>query len=146
MGMKPKVSLPWNPQSSAILERVHQVLGDALRTFELDDKEIDPDEEDPFEEYLSNAACAIRSSFHTTHGHSPGELVFGRNMLLPVNTPVDWEEIRRRKQKAIAKSNQRENSKRIDYKYKQGDWITVKRPGIIIRKLRAPKEGPFRGH
>ena len=62
MGMKPKVSLPWNPQPNAILERVHQVLGDALRTFE-----IDPNEEDPFEEYRSDAAYAARSSFHATH-------------------------------------------------------------------------------
>ena len=50
----------------------------------------------------------------------------------PVNKPIDWEEIGRRKQKAIAKSNQRE-----------GDWITFKCPGII-RKLSVPKEGPFR--
>ena len=59
------------------------MLGDALRTFELDEKDIDPDDEDPFEEHLSMAAYAIRSSFHATHGHSPAELVFGRNMLLP---------------------------------------------------------------
>ena len=137
-----KVSLPWNPQPNAILERIHQALGDALRTFELDDREIDPDEEDPFAEYLSNAAYAIRSSFHATHGHSPGELVLGRNMFLPVSTPVDWEEIKKRKQKAIAKSNQRENAKRIGYQYKKGDWVTAKRPGII-RKLCVPKEGPF---
>ena len=63
-------------------------------------------------------------------------------MLLPASTPVDWEEIKKRKQKAIAKSNQRENAKRIDYQYKKGDWITVKRPGII-RKLCVPNEGPF---
>ena len=70
---------------------MRQVLGDALRAFELDDKEIDPNEEDPFEEYLSNAAYAARSSFHAAHGHSPGELAFGRSMLLPVNAPVNWD-------------------------------------------------------
>ena len=63
-------------------------------------------------------------------------------MFLPVNSPVDWEEIRKRKQKAIAKSDQRENSKRTDHKHEKGDWITVKRPGTI-RKLSVPKEGPF---
>ena len=100
--------------------------GSALRTFELDEKDIDPDDEDPFEEHLSMAACAIRSSFHATHGHSPAELVFGRNMFLPVNKPVDWEKIRERKQRAIAKSNLRENAKRTDHTYQKGDWITVK--------------------
>ena len=46
------------------------------------------------------------------------------------------------KQKAIARSNQRENAKRIDYRYKKGGWAAAKRPGIA-RKLCAPKEGPF---
>ena len=63
-------------------------------------------------------------------------------MFLPVNKPVDWEKIRERKQRAIAKSNLRENAKRIDHTYQKGDWITVKRPGII-RKLSIPREGPF---
>ena len=31
MGLKKKPSGAWNPQSNAILERVHQVLGDCLR-------------------------------------------------------------------------------------------------------------------
>ena len=31
MGLKRKPSAAWNPQSNAILERVHQVLGDCLR-------------------------------------------------------------------------------------------------------------------
>merc|ERR1712032_1463102 len=103
--------------SNAILERIHQVLADCLRTFELDDAEIDEDEEDPFDEYLSSASYAIRCAFHSTHGHSPGELVFGRDMFMPVERNIDWEAIKERKQKAIRKSNQREKSKRIDYKY-----------------------------
>ena len=65
MGMKPKVSLPWNPQSNSVLERVHQVLGDALRTFELNEKDNDPDDEDPFEEHLTcfNPARLARDGF-----------------------------------------------------------------------------------
>ena len=63
-------------------------------------------------------------------------------MFLPVHNAVDWEKIRERKQRAIAKSNLRENAKRIYHTYQKGDWITVKRPGII-RKLSIPREGPF---
>ena len=87
------------------------MLGDARRTFELDEKDIDPDDEDPLEEHLSVAACATRSSFHATHGHSPAELVFGRNMFLPVATPVEWGAVKERRQSAAAKSNRRENSR-----------------------------------
>ncbi len=34
-GMKKKISTPYNPQSNGVIERVHQVLNDAIRTFEL---------------------------------------------------------------------------------------------------------------
>ncbi len=59
MNLKMKTSLPWNPQSNAVLESIHQVLQDCLLTFELDDAEINEDDEDPFEEYLAAAAYAI---------------------------------------------------------------------------------------
>lgn len=39
-GMTKKPSLEYNPQSNGIIERVHQVLGDMLRTFELEEKEL----------------------------------------------------------------------------------------------------------
>ena len=77
MGMKPKPSLAWNPQSNAILERVHQVLSDGLLVFDLEGTPIDVDEPDPFEEYLAAVSYAIRSSYHQSHGHSPAQLVFG---------------------------------------------------------------------
>jgi hypothetical protein len=38
--MKDKPSSNYNPQSNGIVERVHQVLGNALRTFELKSKEL----------------------------------------------------------------------------------------------------------
>ena len=59
MGLKEKTSLPWNPQSNSILERIHQVLGDCLTTFELDELDINEDEEDPFEENLTMSSYAI---------------------------------------------------------------------------------------
>ena len=40
LGMKPKASLPWNPQPNATLGRVRQVLGDALRASELRASEL----------------------------------------------------------------------------------------------------------
>ena len=47
VGIKYKSSLAYNPQSNAIIERVHQVLGNGLRTFDLDNVDLDGD--DPFE-------------------------------------------------------------------------------------------------
>jgi transposase InsO family protein len=40
-GIKKKYSTPFNPQSNGIIERVHLTLNDALRTAEIDDREMD---------------------------------------------------------------------------------------------------------
>ena len=137
MGLTEKKNLPWNLQANTILERIHQVLQDWIATFELDNVDI-PEEadksSDPFaERILSNAAYAIWCVFHATHGQSPGELVFGRDVFMPISKNIDWNAIKDKKQKAIAKSNLRENSKRKQINHNPGDWdwILIKNPGII---------------
>ena len=50
-----------NPQSHGAIERIrHQVLEDALRTFELEEQDLP--EDDPWTSFLSAAAFAIRST------------------------------------------------------------------------------------
>ena len=85
---------------------------------------------DPFTEYLSNAAYAIQCAFHATHGHSPGELVFGRDMFMPSKSKnINWNAIKDKKQKAIAKSNLIENLKTKQIiNYNPEDWILNKKP------------------
>ena len=86
-GIRKKTSTDYNPQSNAIIERVHQVLGNALRSFELENRELD--DYQPFEPFMSAVAYAIRSTYHTTLQASPGQLVFGRDMLLPIRFKTD---------------------------------------------------------
>ena len=50
---------------------------------------------------------------------------------MPVPVSIDWNQIKEQKQKAIRKSNQRENSKQIYLQYKKEDWITLQKPGIL---------------
>ena len=140
MDMKPKRSLSHNPQSNGIIERVHQVLGNMLRTMELEEQELDKAR--PFEPFLSAAAYAIRSTHHLTLDATPAELVFGRNMLLPIQFKADWEAIRARRQRLMVENNQRENAKRLAHDYKVGDMVSKTRPGIL-RKLRRKRDGPF---
>ncbi len=40
-GMKEKPLSSYNPQLNGIVEHIHQGLGNALRTFELDNKDLD---------------------------------------------------------------------------------------------------------
>ena len=140
-GLTRKSSTEYNPQSNGIIERVHQVLGNALRNFELETRELD--EQNPWDEFLSSAAFAIRSTHHMTLGASPAQLVFKRDMFLPVKYVADWNQIRLKRQKEILKSNKRENASRIAHEYKQGDRVLLTTPGILP-KLSSPRTGPYR--
>jgi hypothetical protein len=79
---------PFNPQCYGIIERVHLTLNDSLRTAEIDGREMD--EKDPWGPFSSSAAYAISSTFHTTLKATPGHLVFGRDMVLPIKCMADW--------------------------------------------------------
>jgi hypothetical protein len=92
---------------------------------------------------LASAAYAIRSTFHTTFKATPGKLVFGRDMLLPIKFMADWGTIEQQRQKEMGCNNKRENDSRISHDYKVGDKIILlKKPGKHLRKLEAPRTGP----
>jgi hypothetical protein len=61
-GIKRKVILTWNPQANAIVERAHQMLGNLIRSFQLQDKPYyDPD--DPWGGILVAITFALRSTY-----------------------------------------------------------------------------------
>ncbi len=69
-GIKHKPATIKNPQANAILECVHQVLGQMLRTAEIGTADsVTPYDVDVF---LDNAAWAIRSTYHIVLKASPG--------------------------------------------------------------------------
>ena len=128
-GIKRKPTTVKNPQANAILERVHQVLGQMLRTSELDMADsVSPDDVDVF---LDNAAWAIRSTYHTVLKASPGAAIFGRDMLFDIPFVADWYKIGEHRQLLTDRSTERENKRRIDYDYKVGDKVLVIKDGIL---------------
>jgi len=139
-GLKSKPTTVRNPQANAILERVHQVVGNMLRTKELEKRSFT--EDDPWGEVLASIAWAIQSTYHTTLGATPAQLVYGRDMLHDVSHVADWELIRLRKQKIIDNSTARENAKRIRHDYAVGDKVLINEDGIA-RKLHPPREGLY---
>jgi hypothetical protein len=106
-----------------------------LRTAEADGKELD--EKDKWGPFLSSAAYAICSTFHTTLKATPGQLVFGREMVLSIKFMADWGAIEEQRQKEMARNSRRENISRINHDYKVGDKLLLKRPGKHLRKLEA---------
>ncbi len=77
-----------NPQANAILERIHAVLGNMLRTSNLDmAKTVKASDIDVF---LSDAAWVVCSTYHTVLKASPGAAIFGRDMLFDIPFIADW--------------------------------------------------------
>ena len=103
------------------MERIHQVIANMVRTFELEINYLD--EEDPWKGILSATAFAVRSTYHTTIKKTPGQLVFGRDMIFNIQHVANWEYIRQNKQKRIEKNNKAVNAKRVAHLYKEGDPI-----------------------
>jgi hypothetical protein len=59
------------------------------------------------------AAYAIHSTFHTTLKATPGQLVFGRDMVLPIKFMTDWGAIEQQRQHEMVRKDRRENASRI---------------------------------
>jgi hypothetical protein len=130
-----------NPQVNGILEHVHQVLGQMLRTAELDmANSVTPDDVDVF---LDNGAWAIRSTYHTVLKAYPGAAIFGRDMLFNIPFVADWHKIEEQRQSLTDRSNQRKNTKRIDYDYKVRDKVLVINEGILHKAESAYGKEPW---
>ncbi len=119
-----------NPQANGILECVHQVLGQMLRTAELD--MADSVTSNDVDVFLDNAAWAIRSTYHTTLlKASPGAAIFGQDMLFDIPFVADWQKIGEQRQSLINRGNQHKNAKQIDYDYKVGNKVLVINEDIL---------------
>jgi len=122
------------------VERTHLTLGNMLRACDLQNHTFDLN--DPWSDFLAKVAWAIRSTVHTTTQFTPGQLVFGRDMILNLPARINWDIIKTRKQNSITKSNLRENLRRIEHEYQVGDLV-LKDRNVIQPKLHHLREGPF---
>ena len=139
--LKRKPTTVKNPQANAILERMHAVLSDMIRTSELDMQETCTPE--MIDDVITNVGWAIRSTYHTVLGTSPGAAIFGRDMLYDIPFLANWSEIGKRRQNQVDNDNIKENSKRLDFDYKRGQKVLVVKGGIL-RKAEDPNEGPYK--
>ena len=91
----------WNPQSNTILERIHQVLADCLRSFSFNEQTTNEMDKDIFKEFLAAVSFSIQCIYYQKHSHWLSQLVFGRDMFMLVDAENDWEKIQYRKQLEI---------------------------------------------
>jgi nicotinic acid mononucleotide adenylyltransferase len=87
---------------------------------------------------------AIRSTYHTTLQATPCLLVIGRDMIHNIAFRANWDQIQKRKQNIINKSNQKENKNKtqIPYEYKVGDQVLLETPRIL-QKSSTPCTGTY---
>ena len=105
-----------NPQANAIVERMHQSISTmiAISLRENPPQKYEEVSTLVFRKCMA-AQYAIRSTINMTLQHTPGELAFGRDMLVPVPSKIDWKQILLRKQDVITQTNLRENKSRTDH-------------------------------
>ena len=77
-GTKVKPITSRNPQANAILERVHQAIGNILRTSKV--RNIVLDDENPWDGILAFTMFALRATVHFTAKYTPAQLIFGREI------------------------------------------------------------------
>jgi len=82
-------------------------------------------------DFLTDAAWAVRSTYHTVLKASPGAAIFGRDMLFDIPFLADWNKIGKYRQLQTDRNTQRENNSRLDWDYTVGDKVLLRKEGIL---------------
>jgi hypothetical protein len=100
------------------------------------------DEDDPWKGILAATAFAPRATYHTTAQKSPGQLIFGQDMIFNIQHTANWGYIRARKQCLIQKNNKNENKSRVLHTYHVNDNVMLRKG--TENKYEAPFSGPHK--
>ena len=138
--MKKKPTTARSPQPDGATERTHQALRGSLAAPGLPKLELPL--ASPFGSFAAAASWAIRSSYHSTLKATPGQLVFGSDMLLDAQLKAGWAGTKLRKQSLIGKGAAPGSRCRAQHDYKIGDKALYAKPRIIP-KMEQPRTGPF---
>jgi hypothetical protein len=70
-------------------------------------------------------------TYHTVLKASPGAAIFGQDMLFDIPFIANWKKIGEHKQQLTGLNNAHENKGRIDYDYKLGQKVLLRKEGIL---------------
>eukprot|EP00957_Ditylum_brightwellii_P182861 13929007-Ditylum_brightwellii.AAC.1 len=115
-----------NPQPNGIVERIHQTIGNMLRTVRVHSTKLD--KEDPWSGILGAVMFATSATIHSTSRATQAQLVFGRGAMLNVQHEANWTSIKERRDTISSKNNKQENKSRRVYKYNVNDKVALKIP------------------
>ena len=116
-----------NPQANAICERMHQTVGNILRTTLHDSPPQNMrDAKELVDTASATAMHAMRTNVATTLDGSPGSLVFNRDMFFNVPLIADWHAITRRREHHVNENLRRQNRRRRGFDYAVGEQALIK--------------------
>ena len=142
-GIKDVPTTSRNPTGNAICERMHQTVGNVLRTLVHENRPRTlKHAQILIDRALSTCLHAVRSNVSQVTGYSPGALAFHRDMFLDVPLIADLLAIRDRRQLAVDANLRRVNSKRTSYDYQPGQTVLKERHEWT--KLGERWDGPFK--
>ena len=85
-GLKRKPSTTRNPQSNAIIERIHQAIGNIIRTFDVSNILNN----NIWYDILAATMFSVRETYHTTLKASTMQILFGRDPILNIKHVANW--------------------------------------------------------
>ncbi|KAG6603064.1 Pol Polyprotein [Phytophthora cinnamomi] len=92
---------------------------------------------------LDYAAYAIRASYHSILRASPAQLLFGEDMLTRHLHFANWNYLSKQRFMAILQDNDRENLRRVQHFYREGDTVMLRIPARERKKTDPVAKGPF---
>ena len=134
-----------NPTANAICERMHLVIGNILRT-RFNNPNNAPtfaDARQAVDDGLAACNHAMRCAVtNALKNNTPGEVVFGRDMLLNIPVVIDLVSLQQHRQFVINENLRRENSRRKEFDYRVNGEVLIKahKPNKLDRRY----EGPYR--
>jgi hypothetical protein len=131
-----------NPQSNLICERMHQTVGNILRTLLYSNPPQNMTQaRDIIDLALATTMHAMRRTVATTLGSTPGASAFSRDMFLNVPRVADWQTIAQNKEQFVNENLRRANARRRLYDYAPNQQILKKVHDPT--KLGVRTTGPF---
>ena len=94
-----------------------------MRTFNIQQTYVEKN--NPWAGILVAAAFENFSTTNSQKGYCPGQLIFGRDIILPIKHRVGWELLRQQKQMQMIRDNTRKNRHRVEHEYKAGDNVIL---------------------
>ena len=145
-GIVKKHASPHTPAANGIIESSHKAMGQILRTIMKDRKpktvkEFDLVVDDAIAQTIRACRCASSTSLQ---GHSPGALVFGRDMNMNIPIVSDIISISENRQLQTDLRLLRENSKRSHHEYKVGDLVYLINHHSPSDKMKQAWLGPYK--